>query len=57
MLRVLISGSLGIFSAVISVKDFHVDPQPAAQKMNAPLDKLMEKLNASDYEQKCESDY
>ncbi|MBQ5400976.1 MAG: Rpn family recombination-promoting nuclease/putative transposase [Treponema sp.] len=31
-------------AAVIAVKDFHVDPQLAAEKMNAPLDKVMEKL-------------
>ncbi len=41
----------------VKTRDFHVDPQLAAQKMNAPLDKIMEKLNAADYEQKHESDY
>lgn len=46
-----------IEDAVIAVKEFNIDPQLAAQKMNAPLDKLMEKLSAADYEQKHESDY
>ena len=31
-------------AAVIAVKDFNIDPKLAAEKMNAPLDKVMEKL-------------
>ncbi|MBP5174361.1 MAG: hypothetical protein ILP07_00420, partial [Treponema sp.] len=31
-------------AAVIAVKDFNIDPKFAAEKMNAPLDKVMEKL-------------
>ena len=33
-----------INSAVIAVREFNIAPQLAAQKMNAPLDKVMEKL-------------
>ncbi len=33
-----------IDSAVIAVREFNIAPQLAAQKMNAPLDKVMEKL-------------
>ena len=42
-------GSLqkSIEDAVIAVKDFNVTPQLAAEKMNAPLDKVLEKLNTS----------
>ncbi|MCR5317518.1 MAG: hypothetical protein K6E22_04755 [Treponema sp.] len=33
-----------INAAVVAVRDFNIAPQLAAQKMNAPLDKVMEKL-------------
>ena len=33
-----------IEAAVVAVRDFNIAPQLAAQKMNAPLDKVMEKL-------------
>jgi predicted transposase YdaD len=33
-----------IDSAVIAVREFNIAPQLAAQKMNVPLDKVMEKL-------------
>ena len=33
-----------IDSAVIAVREFNITPQLAEQKMNAPLDKVMEKL-------------
>ena len=33
-----------IAAAVVAVRDFNIAPQLAAQKMNAPLDKVMEKL-------------
>ena len=36
-----------IEDAVIAVKEFKVSPQLAAEKMNAPLDKVLEKLKAS----------
>ena len=41
-------GSLqkAIEDAVIAVKEFNVSPQVAAEKMNAPLDKVLEKLKA-----------
>ena len=38
-----------IEDAVIAVKEFNIDPKLAAEKMNAPLDKVMEKLSATDY--------
>jgi flagellar biosynthesis/type III secretory pathway protein FliH len=31
-------------AAVIAVKDFNITPQIAAEKMNAPLDKVLESL-------------
>ena len=31
-------------AAVIAVKDFNITPQIAAEKMNAPLDKVLEGL-------------
>ena len=31
-------------AAVVAVKEFNVDPKLAAEKMNVPLDKVMEKL-------------
>ena len=37
-----------IEDAVIAIKNFNVSPQVAAQKMNAPLDKVLEKLKTSD---------
>ncbi len=38
-------------AAVIAVRDFNVTPQLAAEKMNAPLDKVLEKLKTnSNYE-------
>ena len=42
-------GSLqkAIEAAVIAVRDFNVTPQVAAEKMNAPLNKVLEKLNTS----------
>jgi len=33
-----------IEAAVIAVKDFNITPQIAAEKMNAPLDKVLESL-------------
>ncbi len=30
--------------AVVAIRDFNIDPKLAAEKMNAPLDKVMEKL-------------
>ncbi|MBQ2465239.1 MAG: hypothetical protein II507_09700 [Treponema sp.] len=33
-----------INSAAIAVREFNITPQLAAQKMNAPLDKVLEKL-------------
>ena len=33
-----------IEAAVIAVKDFNITPQIAAEKMNAPLDKVLEGL-------------
>ena len=33
-----------IEAAVIAVKDFNITPQIAAEKMNAPLDKVLEAL-------------
>ena len=38
-----------IEDAVIAVKEFNIDPKLAAEKMNAPLDKVMGKLSATDY--------
>jgi len=34
-----------IETAVIAVKDFNITPQLAAEKMNAPLDKVLETLS------------
>lgn len=34
-----------IEAAVIAVKDFNITPQLAAEKMNAPLDKVLENLS------------
>lgn len=34
-----------IEAAVIAVKDFNITPQLAAEKMNAPLDKVLETLS------------
>ena len=31
-------------AAVIAVKEFNIDPQLAAEKMKAPLEKVMERL-------------
>ena len=33
-----------IEDAVVAVKDFHATPQAAAEKMNAPLEKVLEAL-------------
>ncbi len=41
-----------IEDAVIAVRDFNATPQVAAEKMNAPLDKVLEKLN-SNKNQEC----
>ncbi|MBO4856910.1 MAG: Rpn family recombination-promoting nuclease/putative transposase [Treponema sp.] len=43
-------GSLqkAIEDAVIAIKEFKVSPQLAAEKMNAPLDKVLEKLKTGD---------
>ncbi|MEE3313219.1 MAG: hypothetical protein VZR56_03560 [Treponema sp.] len=30
--------------AVIAIRDFNIDPKLAAEKMNAPLEKVMEKI-------------
>ena len=43
-LCVLDKGYNSVEAAVIAVKDFNIDPKLAAEKMNAPLDKVMEKL-------------
>ncbi|MBO7612802.1 MAG: hypothetical protein J6S81_03155, partial [Treponema sp.] len=39
-----------IENAVIAVKEFNIDPMLAAEKMNAPLEKVMEKLGLAYYE-------
>ena len=36
-----------IEAAVIAVKDFNITPQLAAEKMNAPLDKVLETLSST----------
>ena len=43
-------GSLqkAIEDAVIAVRNFNATPQLAAEKMNAPLDKVLEKLKTDD---------
>ena len=36
-----------IEAAVIAVKDFNITPQLAAEKMNAPLDAVLETLSSA----------
>ena len=45
----IVEGSLqkAIEAAVIAVRDFNITPQVAAEKMNAPLDKVLEKLSSN----------
>ncbi|MEE3314495.1 MAG: Rpn family recombination-promoting nuclease/putative transposase [Treponema sp.] len=42
-------------AAVVAVRYFNITPQFAAQKMNVPLEKIMEELNKPNYEQNHES--
>ena len=34
-------------AALVLIKDFHANPELAAKKINAPLDKVLEALNKS----------
>ena len=43
-LCVLDKGYNSVEAAVIAVKDFNITPQIAAEKMSAPLDKVLESL-------------
>ena len=36
--------TMNLWAAVIAVREFNIDPQLAAEKMKAPLEKVMEKL-------------
>ncbi len=45
-----------IEAAVIAVRDFNIAPQLAAQKMNVPLERLMEELGNPTYAQNHEND-